>query len=96
MELKRSLLDGWRPSDYELDHIIPIGLGGAVLDRRNLQLQRWSGVCNAHMNDELERQLSIMVCAGDAALTGAVAPNFPYRYRIVLAPRSGVVYNREN
>jgi len=54
------------------------------------------GACNAHMNDELERQLSIMVCAGDAALTGAVAPNFPYRYRIVLAPRSGVVYNREN
>jgi hypothetical protein len=28
--------------------------------RRNLQLQRRSGACNAHMNDELERQLSIM------------------------------------
>ena len=24
------------------------GLGGAVLDRRNLQLQRWSAACNAH------------------------------------------------
>jgi hypothetical protein len=70
-ELKRSLLHGRRASDYELDHIIPIGLGGAVLDRRNLQLQRWSGVCNARMKDELERQLSIMVCAGDATLTGA-------------------------
>jgi hypothetical protein len=70
-ELKRSLLHGRRASDYELDHIIPIGLGGAVLDRRNLQLQRWSGVCNAHMKDELERQLSIMVCADDATLTGA-------------------------
>jgi hypothetical protein len=66
-ELKRSLLHGRRASDYELDHIIPIGLGGAVLDRRNLQLQRRSGACNAHMKDELERQLSIMVCAGDGA-----------------------------
>ena len=70
-EIKRSLLHGRRASDYELDHIIPIGLGGAVLDRRNLQLQRLSGACNAHMKDELERQLSIMVCAGDATLTGA-------------------------
>jgi hypothetical protein len=41
-ELKRSLLHGRRASDYELDQIIPIGLGGAVLDRRNLQLQRLS------------------------------------------------------
>ena len=70
-ELKRSLLHGRRASDYELDHIIPIGLGGAALDRRNLQLQRWSGACNAHMKDELERQLSVRVCAGDATLTGA-------------------------
>jgi hypothetical protein len=70
-EIKRSLLHGRRASDYELDHIISIGLGGAVLDRRNLQLQRWSGACNAHMKDELDRQLSIMVCAGDATLTGA-------------------------
>jgi hypothetical protein len=31
-----SLLHGRRASDYELDHIIPIGVGGAVLDRRNL------------------------------------------------------------
>jgi hypothetical protein len=37
-QIKRFLLHGRRASDYELDHIIPIGLGGAVLDRRNLQL----------------------------------------------------------
>ena len=53
-EIKRSLLHGRRASDYELDHIIPIRLGGAVLDGCNLQLQRWSGACNAHMKDELE------------------------------------------
>jgi hypothetical protein len=70
-ELKRFLLHGRRAPDYELDHIIPIGLGGAVLDRRNLLLQRRSGASNAHMKDQLEHQLSIMVCAGDATLTGA-------------------------
>ena len=53
-EIKRSLLLGRRASDYEPDHIIPIGLGGAMLDGCNLQLQRWSGACNAHMKDELE------------------------------------------
>jgi len=34
-------------------------------------LQPWTGTCNAHMKDDLERQLSIMVCAGDLTLEGA-------------------------
>jgi hypothetical protein len=34
-------------------------------------LQPWAGACNAHMKDDLERQLSIMVCAGEFTLKGA-------------------------
>src|SRR5215472_14975732 len=34
-------------------------------------LQRRAGACNAHMKDDLERKLSIMVCAGDLTLKGA-------------------------
>jgi len=34
-------------------------------------LQPWAGACYAHMKDDLERQLSIMVCAGDLTLKGA-------------------------
>ena len=30
-------------------------------------LQPWAGACNAHMKDDLERQLSIMVCDSDRA-----------------------------
>jgi hypothetical protein len=60
-----------RARDYELDHIVPLDLGGAPLDLRNLTLQPWAGACNAHMKDDLERRLSIMVCAGDATLNGA-------------------------
>jgi hypothetical protein len=44
---------------------------GPPLDLRNLKLQPWAGVCNAHVKDDLERRLSIMVCAGDATLNGA-------------------------
>jgi hypothetical protein len=57
--------------NYELDHIIPLDLGGAPLDRRNLVLQPRRGPCNAKQRDELVRRLSIMVCAGDVTLTGA-------------------------
>jgi hypothetical protein len=59
------------PRDYELDHIVPLDLGGASLDLRNLMLQPWAGACYAHMKDDLERRLSIMVCAGDLTLKGA-------------------------
>jgi hypothetical protein len=71
--IKRNLVADMRVSsrDYELDHIVPLDLGGAPLDLRNLMLQPWAGACNAHMKDALERQLSIMVCAGDLTLKGA-------------------------
>jgi hypothetical protein len=71
--IKRNLVADMRvsPRDYELDHIVPLELGGAPLDLRNLMLQPWAGACNAHMKDDLERQPSIMVCAGDLTLKGA-------------------------
>jgi hypothetical protein len=71
--IKRNLAADIRvsPRDYELDHIVPLGLGGAPLDLRNLMLQPRAGACNAHMKDDLERRLSIMVCAGDLTLKGA-------------------------
>jgi hypothetical protein len=67
--IKRNLVADIRvsPRDYELDRIVPLDLGGAPLDLRNLMLQPWGGVCNAHVKDDLERQLSIMVCDSDRA-----------------------------
>ena len=46
------------PRDYKLDHIVPLDLWGRPAC---LMLQPWAGACNAHMKDDLERQLSIMV-----------------------------------
>jgi hypothetical protein len=84
--IKRNLVADMRVSlrDYELEHIVPLNLGGAPLDLRNLMLQPWAGACNAHMKDDLERQLSIMVCAGDATLNGAqheIATNWRAAYK---------------
>ena len=71
--IKRNLAADMRvsPRDYELDHIVPLDLGGAPLDLRNVRLQPRAGACHAHMKDDLERRLSIMVCAGDLTLKGA-------------------------
>jgi hypothetical protein len=51
------------PQLYELDHIVPLELGGAPLDVRNFQLQTYAGECNARDKDALEHELSRLVCA---------------------------------
>jgi hypothetical protein len=56
---------------WELDHIVPLELGGAPLDPRNLQLQRWGGECFAKDKDRLEWELSRLVCAGELTLEAA-------------------------
>jgi hypothetical protein len=40
--------------EYELDHLIPLELGGDPLDPQNLWLQPWRGECNAKQKDRLE------------------------------------------
>jgi len=56
-------------SDYELDHIIPIELGGAPYDPNNLQLQTWG---RAKVKDNLEDKYHFLVCQGDMPLNEAV------------------------
>lgn len=53
---------------YELDHIIPLALGGAVIDRRNLALQP---IEEAHQKDAVEACLSSLVCQGKIELEDA-------------------------
>lgn len=46
---------------YELDHIIPLALGGAPIDRRNLRLQP---IDEARQKDHVEICLQAAVCDG--------------------------------
>ncbi len=62
-----------RRNQYELDHIVPLALGGAVIDRRNLTLQP---IDEARMKDTIEVCLSSLVCQGKLDLEDAQAAIF--------------------
>jgi hypothetical protein len=53
---------------YELDHVVPLALGGTVIDRRNLALQP---IDEARQKDAVEVCLSSLVCQGKIALDDA-------------------------
>ena len=54
--------------DFELDHRIPLALGGAPSDPRNLELQPWD---EASEKDAIEACLARAVCDGKIALDEA-------------------------
>jgi hypothetical protein len=56
---------------YELDHFLPLALGGHPRSIDNLWLQRWDGPWNARVKDRLERALQVKVCAGQVKLDAA-------------------------
>lgn len=58
--IKHRMLAGRNAHDYELDHIIPLCLGGSN-DPSNLQLQPWP---EARDKDKLEAKACKMVCSG--------------------------------
>src|SRR6476620_1144150 len=68
--IKRRLANGLpgSPRDYELDHLIPIGLGGDPRSPNNLWLQTWP---DAAVKDRDELRLHRAVCAGRMTLEQA-------------------------
>lgn len=68
--IKRRLANGLpsSPQDYELDHLIPLGLGGHPRSANNLWLQHWT---EAAIKDRDELRLHHEVCAGSMTLEQA-------------------------
>lgn len=58
-------------ADYELDHVISIELGGALLDPKNLWMEPLSGPSGAIVKDRLENALKRDVCSGKIKLSTA-------------------------
>lgn len=83
-----------RIHDYELDHVIPLALGGHPRKLENLQLQPWDGENGAHRKDRIEVKLQCLVCAGQVPLVQAqreIAENWQaayHRYAPVKCHRS--------
>ncbi len=57
-----------RPADYEEDHLIPLELGGAPQDPRNLWPQP---IMQARLKDKVELALNRAVCANRMTLSAA-------------------------
>jgi hypothetical protein len=69
--LREAGIDEARIGDYELDHIVPLALGGHPRKLSNLMLQPWEGAHGAKSKDGLEVRLQSLVCHGTLDLTDA-------------------------
>lgn len=58
-------------SSFELDHRVPLALGGHPRNLKNLTLQHWEGENGAKKKDRLERALQRLVCASKMLLDDA-------------------------
>ncbi len=59
--------------DYELDHIMPLTVGGHPTSPNNLALQLWVGPDGAHAKDVVEVRMNRLVCRGKISLAKAQA-----------------------
>ena len=69
--LRRQHIDESLIHEYELDHIIPLAVGGHPRSLSNLQLQPWEGETGAKAKDKLEVRLHNAVCKGKLSLLEA-------------------------
>jgi hypothetical protein len=83
-----------RMGDYEEDHLVPLGLGGAPYDPRNLwpEPRIIANGWNALVKDELETTLPRLVCSGRMSLEEAqraIARDWIAAYRYYVRKRGG-------
>ena len=80
---------------YELDHFVPLAVGGDPRSEDNLWLQSWVGPWNATVKDRLERRLQIMTCeTGEITLDAArraVRTDWHAAYEQLVGPDTSAV-----
>jgi hypothetical protein len=64
----RAYGDTGPPYVFELDHLIPLELGGAPKSIANLWPEVWNGSDGAKAKDRIENELHNQVCAGTMQL----------------------------
>lgn len=98
--LKRRMMNTQYPdeamADYELDHLIPISIGGAPLDRRDLWLQPRRGEANAEDKNVLAYVLWRLVCTHQVPLQTAqrdISRDWTRAYQIYATPENIAKYH---
>ena len=71
MYFQRAKLNPRLAQAYELDHIIPLALGGHPRNLDNLALQIREGENGAKQKDRIEEKLQCLVCSGQVTLATA-------------------------
>lgn len=78
--IKHKLLPKGRlMQEYELDHIVPLALGGHPSSKDNLMLQPWEGKCGAKVKDVEEYRYYRAMCNGEISLDTARKHFMPWR-----------------
>ncbi|PZU06534.1 MAG: hypothetical protein DI605_18915 [Sphingomonas sp.] len=98
--IKRRLMTTEHPGeqfgDYELDHLIPISIGGAPLASRNLWLQPRHGAATAGDKNVLAYVLWRLVCTHRVPLVTAqraISHDWPTAYRTYATPENVARYH---
>ncbi|WP_443479020.1 hypothetical protein ACLIMP_26055 (plasmid) [Novosphingobium aerophilum] len=97
---KRRLMDQQYPgqsmADYELDHLIPISIGGAPFNERDLWLQPRKGRANAKDKNDLAYVLWRLVCRHEVPLATAqkaISENWIAAYQTYATPQNIAKYH---
>lgn len=98
--LKRRMMDaqhpGERMADYELDHLIPISIGGAPLDMHDLWLQPRQGQAHAGDKNVLAYVLWRLVCTHQVPLQTAqrdISHDWTQAYQLYATPENIAKYH---
>jgi hypothetical protein len=78
------------PSEYELDHLVPLELGGSNSIKNLWPESKRTTPWNAYVKDRLENRLHELVCAGKLDLKvaqAAIASNWIQAYQTYVGPQ---------
>ncbi|MFZ1043626.1 MAG: hypothetical protein WCA79_19840 [Anaerolineales bacterium] len=76
-------------ADYEMDHLVPLEVGGSPTDPQNLWPEPHKGEWNSFVKDQLENKINALICDGQISLAAgqdAFITNWIEAYQKYISP----------